>query len=103
METESDLEELEEDIQARNDIICLRCYGKHKFFDCKSKNKNKCINCAYFNYKFQKNYKTEHACYDLEKCESLKNLIKKVTNFIDYPVEPKIDPRMIFILYLYVY
>lgn len=83
-----------------NDKMCMRCAGNHTVFECakiKGKNfQNKCANCSFYNYKFNKNLSTNHSAYDLDKCEALKNRIKKITDCTDYPIAPVINGSMVF-------
>lgn len=50
-----------------------------------------CSNCMYFNKKFNLKNESDHYPNDTEKCFFLKNKIKKLISYTDYPYPPKIQ------------
>ncbi|XP_044575208.1 uncharacterized protein LOC123259016 [Cotesia glomerata] len=70
-----------------NDVKCAVCAGGHETKSCKS-SEFKCLNCVYYNKKFNKNRCTNHKATDASKCEYLKYKVNKYIASVDYPVEP---------------
>jgi hypothetical protein len=70
-----------------NQATCYMCAENHLASECKSKTL-KCANCEFHNTKFKTNYDINHCAIDSEKCEVLKNKIKKYIDSTDYPMQP---------------
>ena len=71
----------------RNDILCLKCSGKHMSDECKSETLQ-CNNCIFHNRKYNTNYDIKHKASDATSCEIFKNKIKRYIDSVDYPIKP---------------
>lgn len=71
-----------------NDAKCLICAGDHLTNTCKSSFK-KCLNCEFYNEKYQKNRPTDHCATDTS-CEYLVYKMNTIINSTDYPIKPDI-------------
>ena len=69
------------------DPICYRCSEEHPAKECKS-DTLKCPNCDFNNKKYKTNYETNHSAIDSQKCEVLKNKIRRYIESTDYPLQP---------------
>lgn len=75
----------------KNETKCLKCSGNHLTKNCDSE-VLKCVNCAFYNCKFNQNRCTDHYPNDTNKCDYLKFRINKLLNTFDYPTSPRV-PR----------
>lgn len=76
--------------KCRNETKCLRCAGNHSTKDCREDNKISCINCCFYNAKYNTDRDTKHIATDSQKCEYLQSKIKSIINITDYPIRPNI-------------
>lgn len=84
------------DSKCKNNIVCLKCAGKHKTSECQVNNL-KCTNCDFRNTKYNTKLKTDHIATDSHKCEILQNKIKKYIDGTDYNIKPTL-PRYVGII-----
>lgn len=73
--------------KCNNDIKCLICAGDHDTKVCKNPIK-KCVNCFYYNSKFNKTNCVDHVATDTNACEYLKYKINTCIKMTDYPSQP---------------
>lgn len=73
----------------KNETKCLKCSGDHETTNCKA-DTIKCVNCAFYNGKYNQDKCTNHHPNDTSKCEYIKFKLQKLLNTTDYPTMPKI-------------
>lgn len=71
-----------------NAAKCLICAGDHLTNTCTNPVK-KCLNCVYYNEKYQKNRPTDHYATDTS-CVYLAYKINTIINSTDYPIKPDV-------------
>lgn len=60
-------------IECKQKTICAKCSGEHESKECRSE-AVKCINCVTSNEKYAMNMNTNHAVWDLSKCDTYKRI-----------------------------